>query len=85
MVSEWNNWSSKTNRSKKQNKTKQKQTKKNNTLLVCTSFDKSSLALYSNHKPFRKIAKQRFGFSGSKHSSNRCLLISETLTHKKNN
>ena len=84
MVSEWNNWSSKTNRSKKQNKTKQKQTKKK-TLLVCASFDKSSLALYSNHKPFRKIAKQRFGFSGSKHSSNRCLLISETLTHKKNN
>ena len=68
------------------NKTKQnKNKKKTDTFLVCTSFNKSSLALYSNRKPFRKIAKQRFDFSGSKHSSNKCLLISEILTHKKNN
>ena len=68
------------------NKTKQnKNKKKTDTFLERTSFNKSSLALYSNHKPFRKIAKQRFDFSGSKHSSNKCLLISEILTHKKNN
>ena len=43
----------------------------------------SSLALYSNHKLFRKNSKATSCvFCGSKHSSKRCLLISETSTQK---
>ena len=50
------------------------------------SYEKfSSSALYSNHKSFAKSRKTTLSciFCGSKHSSNRCVLISDTLARKK--
>ena len=50
------------------------------------SYDKFfSSALYSNHKSFAKSRKTTSScvFCGSKHSSNRCVLISDTLARKK--
>ena len=44
-----------------------------------------SSALYSNHKYFAKSRKTMSScvFCGSKHSSNRCVLVSDTLARKK--
>ena len=48
------------------------------------SYEKfSSPALYSTHKSIVKSSKTSCAFCGSKHSSNKCLLISETSARKK--